>query len=210
VTRKPRSRSQRVPAAQSTRRTLYVFTEGTKTEVLYLQHWYRLCRERVIVEIDDFHGVPLDLVRAACARKRADQREAKRGRGSAFDEYWCMFDVDEFPNLPETYRLAADNQINITVSNPCVELWFLLHFQNQTAALERGLAQTLAKKHLSCEKALTPRALEQLTDRYDVARDRAQKLDTKHEGDGSPPRSNPSSGVWRLIESIQGHRGTSG
>ncbi|MET8863520.1 RloB family protein [Nonomuraea sp. NPDC004580] len=104
MTRKPRSRTQRAPAKLSTRRTLYVFTEGTKTEVLYLQHWNRLFRDRVIVTIDDFHSVPLALVRAASERKRADQREEKRGRGRAFDEYWCMFDVDEFPNLPETGR----------------------------------------------------------------------------------------------------------
>ncbi|MEV4568617.1 RloB family protein [Nonomuraea sp. NPDC049419] len=187
-----------------------MFTEGTKTEVLYLQHWYRLFRDRVIVTIDDFHSVPLSLVRAASERKRADQREAKRGRGRAFDEYWCMFDVDEFPNLPEAFHIAAQHDINIAVSNPCVELWFMLHFQNQTAALERGLAQTLAKKHLACEKALTPRALDQLVDRYEAARRRAQKLDGKHEGDGSPPRSNPSSGVWQLIERVRGQRESDG
>jgi hypothetical protein len=31
----------------------------------------------------------------------------------------------------------------------------------------------------------------------------AIKLDEKHEGDGSPPGTNPSSGVWRLIEVIR-------
>ncbi|MEV0619447.1 RloB family protein [Nonomuraea sp. NPDC050404] len=161
MTRKPQGRAQKPPAELANRRTLHVYTEGAKTEVLYLQHWYRLFRDKVIVTIDDFHGVPHSLVCAASDRKRADQREEKRGRGRAFDEYWCMFDVDEFPNLPQTYQLAAQHQINIVVSNPCVELWFMLHFQEQTAAIERGLAQTLSKKYLSCDKTLTPRALEQ-------------------------------------------------
>jgi hypothetical protein len=180
-----------------------VYTEGTKTEVVYLQHWYRLYRDEVIVTVDDAHGVPSFLVRAAVERKRTDLREEQRGRGRAFDEYWCMFDVDEFPDLPETYRLAAQHEINIAVSNPCIELWFLLHFQERTAALERDLAQKLAKGHLSCGKALTLRALDQLVDNYSVALERAQKLDRKHDGDGSPARSNPSSSIWRLLERIR-------
>ncbi|MGW3348329.1 RloB family protein [Nonomuraea rubra] len=121
----------------------------------------------------------------------------------AFNEYWCMFDVDEFPNLPETYQLAAQHDIKIAVSNPCVELWFLLHFQDQTAALERGPAQTLAKRYLSCGKSLTPDALDQLVQHHGVAMERAEKLDNKHEGDGSPACSNPSSSVWRLVERIR-------
>ncbi|UBU11992.1 RloB family protein [Nonomuraea gerenzanensis] len=203
MTRKPRGRAQKSSAQISERRTLHVYTEGTKTEVIYLQHWHRLYRDRAIVTIDGFHGPPSRLVRAAVDRKRDDQREEKRGRGQAFSEYWCMFDVDEFPNLPETYQLAAQHDIKIAVSNPCVELWFLLHFQDQTASLEGTAAQGLATRHLSCGKSLTPRALEQLVEHYGVAMERAEKLDSKHEGDGSPARSNPSSSVWRLIERIR-------
>ena len=53
---------------------------------------------------------------------------------------------------------------------------------------------------LGCEKNLTVAATDNLYARYDEARSRAQRLDTKHAGDGSPPRSNPSSDVWRLID----------
>ena len=30
------------------------------------------------------------------------------------------------------------------------------------------------------------------------------RLDEKHRGDGTPAPGNPSSGVWRLVESIEG------
>jgi len=37
----------------------------------------------------------------------------------------------------------------------------------------------------------------------EVAVKRAKLLDCKHEGDGSPPRSNPSSDIWRLIDCVR-------
>ena len=39
---------------------------------------------------------------------------------------------------------------------------------------------------------------------YEDAKLRARKLDARHLGI-SPPGSNPSSGVWRVIDSIRGH-----
>ena len=29
------------------------------------------------------------------------------------------------------------------------------------------------------------------------------RLDEKHHGDGSPPGSNPSSGLWRVIDQVR-------
>jgi hypothetical protein len=42
-----------------------------------------------------------------------------------------------------------------------------------------------------------------VTSQYQDARHRAQALDRKHDLDGSPPRSKPSSEAWRLIETIR-------
>lgn len=89
------------------------------------------------------------------------------------------------------------------MSNPCLELWFILHFENQTAYLERDVAQHRAEELLGCSKILTDSALRALAGNYDQARRRAIKLGEKHAGDGSPPASNPSSGMWRLIDVIR-------
>jgi RloB-like protein len=194
---------QRRPSDAAKRRSILVFTEGTKTEPLYLTYWRRLYQQQVIVSIDDFHGAPLSLVKQAAATRKHDLREQRRERGDAYNEYWCVFDVDEFPNIPEALRLPELNDINIALSNPCIELWFLLHFQDQSAVIHRADAQRKAKELLGCHKVLTPQALGQLVELYPVARDRALKLDKKHEGDGSPSRSNPSSDLWHLIERIQ-------
>jgi hypothetical protein len=148
------------------------------------------------------HTSPLQLVQAAVSQKSHDSREARRGRGDTFDQYWCVFDVDEHPGIPEALDLARANDIRIAVSNPCIELWFLIHFENQTAYLSRREAQHKSKQYLKCGKSLTHDALKLLDMNYNSAKERAVKLQGKHKGDDSPKHENPSSNTWRLIEAI--------
>ena len=180
-----------------------VFTEGERTEDGYLVYWRREFRDTAVVSVAEFHGGPLQLVDHAVEAKLREAREQRRSRGKAHDEVWCVFDRDEHPNFAQAIEKATDNAIGVAISNPCIELWFILHFADQTAHLERGAAQHRSRELLGCEKVLTPYALEQLGLRYEDARQRARDLDTKHEGDGSPPRSNPSSSMWRLIDRIR-------
>jgi hypothetical protein len=203
VSHKRGGEPKRRVSGKAKRRSVLVFTEGKKTEPVYLTHWNRAYREKIIVTIDDFHGAPLSLVQQAAARRTADVKEARRGRGDAYSEYWCVFDIDEHPNVGRALELAASSGVSVSVSNPCVELWFLLHFQEQNAAIERHEAQRKAAEYLSRGKTPTSAALAALFSQYEDARRRAQTLDRKHELDGSPPRSNPSSNAWRLIETIR-------
>ena len=183
-------------------RRLLVFTEGRATEPDYIKHWYRMHRDRVLVALDSFHGTPMSLVERAVARKRSDLREERRGRGDAWDEYWCVFDRDEHPYLAEAFSEAASNGISVAFSNPCIELWLMLHFDDRRSHIERSDAKRESRRLLQCEGHLTPGALAQLTERFDVARARAQALERKHQLDGSEPRSNPSSNVWALVERL--------
>jgi hypothetical protein len=83
--------------------------------------------------------------------------------------------------------LAAQHNIHVALSNPCLEVWFLLHFGDQNGFIDRHAAQGQAEAVLHCSKSLS----------------RAIRLDAKHEADGSPPGSNPSSGMWRLVDMIR-------
>lgn len=179
-----------------------VFVEGACTEAGYVNELHRRHRERVIVTIDPFNGGPLQLVEHAVERRRVDKRDEKRGRGRAYDEIWCVFDVDEHPNLDQAVVMARDNEIKLAISSPCLELWFLLHFEDQAAWIDRHEVQRRASEVLRCGKTLTAEALDSLFERYEDARARALQLDEKHRGDGSPERSNPSTNVWQVVESI--------
>jgi hypothetical protein len=177
------------------RDSLLIFTEGKNTEVDYIVLWHRRHRDRILVEVDDTHGDPLTLVKAAVERQRREQREEAKGRGVAHTEYWCVFDRDEHATFDAAVRMAREKKINLAVSNPCLELWFVWHFQDQTAYVERGDVQRMSRKLLGCEKTLDVAALTTLADqdRYDSAKERALRMDARHEGDGSPPGSNPRS-----------------
>jgi len=182
------------------RKDILAFVEGARTEEDYLLHWHREHRLRVNVQIYPQRGTPKTLVDLAIREKVRAERESRRGR--PFDEVWCVFDVDEHPQVEEATAQAQANGVRVAVSNPCLELWFLLHFRDQTAWIDRASAQRASAECLSCRKSLSDDALRALQLRHADARARAQALDVKHAGDGSPQRSNPSSGAWAIVDSI--------
>jgi hypothetical protein len=149
------------------------------------------------------HTTPFELAKSAASERKRDIREEKRGRGEAFHQYWCIFDVDEHPKIPEALELARMNDINIALSSPCLELWFLIHFGNQTAYIDRREAQRRSKAILGCDKILSQQALDLLVVNYDAAKLRAQELETKHIGDGSSRPWNPYSEIWKLVDVIK-------
>lgn len=105
-----------------------------------------------LVQIDEFRGLPMPLVKRAIEAKRQDERNQKKGRGRARDQVWCVFDRDEHPDVEPAMRLAGEHGIRTVLSNPCLELWFLLHFRDQNSYIHRDEAQRLARKHLGCPK----------------------------------------------------------
>lgn len=185
------------------RKRIVVFTEGARTEVSYLEYWARLNRRNVNVDISNQHGVPWSLVNWASRRLREERRDGRRNDGKT--EYWCVFDVNSHPKIPDSIQMAKANGINVAVSNPCIELWFMLHFQDQTAHIGRRDAQSRSQQLLAWhKKALPDEVLGRIAASYEEAKKRARLLDDKHKGDGRPPRSNPSSDVWRLVDRIRG------
>ncbi len=78
----------------------------------------------------------------------------------------------------------------------------MLHFKDRTASIHRHDAQDESKRLLTCGKHLTYQALAALDASFGDAKSRAVQLDRKHLGDGSPPRSNPSTNLWEFVERI--------
>jgi hypothetical protein len=181
-----------------------VICEGCVTEAGYFEALRHKERATLVVEleIDDNGGVPKTLVERAVQKKKAEARKAQRegDKRLGYDAVWCVFDVDEHPNLPDARQQALANEIELAISNPCFELWALLHFQDQGAPLERGHARQLLKKHLpKYDKALP---FEQMDAHYGDAVRRAKALDKRHD-DIDESGANPSTSVHRLTECIR-------
>jgi hypothetical protein len=181
---------------------LIVFTEGRKTEPSYLNQLHRLHRERVVVTIDDFHGGPLELVERAAQRRKHDLRDEKKGKGAAYDEYWCIFDVDEHPHVAQALVMARDNNVQLAVSNPCIELWFVLHKEDRTGWVHRHDIQARCRDLLGFDKTLGDSDVLGLMGAFEAAKRRAEHLDAKHDQDQSPPGNNPSTSAHRLVSRI--------
>ncbi|MCY4629592.1 MAG: RloB family protein [bacterium] len=169
------------------------------TEPGYLIEWAREHRRTIDLRVDRGSAgcAPLTLVRRA--------RELARSRDRDFDEIWCVFDVNAHPDVNSAIAEARDSGIQVAVSNPCFELWMVLHVENREAYVHRHEIQRRARElGLLDGKSIPESARQRLTDGYEDAKRRARQLDTRHLG-VSPPGSNPSSGVWRLVDSIRGH-----
>ncbi|HKC62996.1 MAG TPA: RloB family protein [Pyrinomonadaceae bacterium] len=182
---------------------ILVVCEGRITEPQYFDAFRREEENRLVdVRIDSEGGAPKTLVERAANRKKESEEEARRARDEnlKYDEVWCVFDVDEHPRLPDARQQARDNGINLAISNPCFELWLLLHFREQNAHIERKAVATLLKKHIRNYRKHV--SFETLRDGYLEAVQRAQQLDRRH-ADVGTEGDNPSTNVYILTECIR-------
>lgn len=183
-----------------------VFCEGERTEPEYLDALKRRPSVRDVAAVDlrveTGHGgsVPRTLVTMATeARSKAIDEEAE------IDEFWCVFDVEwprNHPGLGEAVQQARVNGIKLAVSNPCFELWLILHFQDHGSWLDNNQARRLRRQlDGSGDKGLEAARYTPLT--ADAAR-RAAELDRRHLQDGTVfPHDNPSSGMHCLLAAVE-------
>ncbi len=106
-----------------------IATEGEKTEekyLTYLNFSKVINRNLKFVEVlpaKDGESSPRSVL------KRLDNFRTTNIRYED-DQYWIMIDRDrwDIPQLTEVAREAFQKKYNLAVSNPCFELWLLLHF----------------------------------------------------------------------------------
>jgi hypothetical protein len=206
MARRFRDRDQHIgrsPAKRERKHRILVVCEGKLTEPEYfkaLQHEFR--NRLVHVEIDKQAGVPMTVVKRAIEMDSQANAEAKQKRNDdlKYDDVWCVFDVDEHPHLPEALELAKKSGVKVALSNPCIELWAILHFQEQNEQLHRHEAQRALRQHLPrYDKVLD---FDKMKAWYARAVERARSLQKKAEATSDPNR-NPSTGVYLLTELIR-------
>lgn len=196
--RRPARRQQQIEA----RERILVLCEGKNTEPQYIDGFRRWCRNPLVeVVIPNIHGVPLTLVREAKKLRDEAREQANREHDDflAYDRVWCVFDVDEHPNLPEAMNMAKGNAIELAISNPCFELWLVLHFRDNPGLQHRHTLQSMMKGFVpNYDKRVDFSAYEST---YRLALARARRLARQADDDGEPHR-NPTTGVFLLTELI--------
>lgn len=138
-----------------------------------------------------------------------------------YDEKWIVIDRDEVEfkgkgfgghtqeNFDNAIKSASENGISVACSNPCFELWIVLHFEYLQSVTSRDYVQTKAKdllnsvlgKNNQIKKIDGMKALKDLylilKDKTDIARKYAEKLE-----ENEKIKANPSTGVYRLLDAI--------
>lgn len=182
---------------------LLVVCEGEVTEPQYLSGFRRAQGANTVrLHVEAPGGDPRALVmRAAELRNEAaDRARRERDDNLAYDEVWCVFDVDDHARLPAARALAEETGIHLAVSNPCFELWLILHFREHGAHLTSKRAAQLLGKHVrDYHKHVR---YEDLAPGYADAVERAALLERRHSEAGTEG-GNPSTGVHHLTEQIR-------
>ena len=194
------SLKRRSPFKESNRLILVV-CEGEVTEVSYFKEFPRY--ERI-------HGIQIDPIGVGCdpetvvnhaiKKMQEKERKSRKGSGSAYDEIWAVFDIDEHDKdrVYTAKRNAEKHGINIAISNPCFEIWLLMHLEDSRSYVEGSeLTKRIRRYYSDYKKYLCYSYLQK--GRKDAYR-RAIVLDNQHKREGTD--GNPSSDMWKFLESI--------
>lgn len=161
----------------------FVFCEG-KTEIAYIKFLRSLYR------------VPIQVIpkKGKSNISKDDIENSKRDYVTTNqDKTFLMFDLDVAGVLEHLQKIP---DAELLVSNPCVELWFLLHYQEQKTKLtSKKCIQKLQSFTKDYKKGvLSEEEKNVLAANRDVAIKRAKLLEEY---------DNPSTTIYRLLELLK-------
>lgn len=106
-----------------------IYSEGRNTEPEYFRA-VKKCFMGALVHLELIApaGVPMTIAEKACLDV---SKKSKRKKGaSSFeenDEVWAVFDRDEHPKCDEAIAKCQTSGVGVAFSDPCFELWLILH-----------------------------------------------------------------------------------
>ena len=206
-TRNDRFRLRRHKAELDPKRRFTIYCEGKNTEPQYFEAIRRIYRDSLLV-IHSAVGVPKTIAERAVGdlKQRRPARERRRGKSqfAARDEVWVVFDRDKHPGFEDAIRRCQQNGIRVGPSNPCFELWLVLHDQDHNAPvrpdqIQSILSQLQPEYHRRHSKVLD---FDALVLRVIDAEGRAERQLELRKSVGDP-FGNPSTRVGKLTSSIR-------
>jgi len=190
-----------------------IVCEGKETEPSYFENFKKRDKPLKIEIVKNAAGKSYPaLIKKAVESKRkyVDGTESKW-------DVWCVSDVDVDYKTPDSQsarnkqlkeyaKNATDNNFKIALSNPCFEVWFLLHFTPNIGYMQDcNTVEKVLSKHLhNYQKNRDVFGL--LADKLESAVSNGKKLKQYHEEKGKKDfidvAVNPYTNVWELVESL--------
>ena len=197
---------RRKSAKRAPRKIVVLVTEGLKTEPEYFKKFNSLFDKSVLeLRIVKGVGVPSTVVDVAIEEKERLQSERRKNSFANNDEVWAVFDRDEHPSFHEKCIECLERQIELACSNPCFELWLILHFENfgrqdSRHAVQKRLQQLWPAYDPKGQKCVD---LGALFERLEAAENRAEAHERQRQEEGDRFGC-PSSSVYKLTRSLRG------
>lgn len=140
--------NDRVRKIRKRKNKILIAVEGTnKTEKIYFSNFDDGKKPYTITIAKGNDTDQLGMIKLLS--KEIDKRDIDLSNG---DIAFCVFDTDintkKNKIIEDAINLAKEKGIRIITSTPCIELWFLLHFEYTTARLSNNSVIKRLKKYL--------------------------------------------------------------
>ena len=123
---------RRISSTRVVKQSFLIICEGENTELDYFNA-FRLTSANI-------KAIGQGISTIGLVQKAIRIKEDERHKGYSYDQYWVVFDKDDFPNndFNNAITLAENNGIKVAYSNQAFELWFLLHYNLIQGAMHRS------------------------------------------------------------------------
>ncbi len=174
------------------RQRFLIICEGEKTEPNYFSSFRA---PRSVIKVKSFRYSTRQLVEKAVELKQIYEEQ--------YDQYWCIFDREEFTAIDfnSAFKIARRHNIKIAYSNEAFELWYLLHF----VYLDTGISRQEYIRRLENKEMLGHKyqknsnsMYSELVERQSIAIRNASNLLANY-NPPNPAEDNPSTTVHKLV-----------
>lgn len=188
-----------------------IVCEGAKSEPLYfkdLRRRLRLTAVQVDVYGEECDSDPISVVEFAIKKKEERDRLSRSGTTQlpAYETVWCVCDCEASHHNP-TLQAAIDkanslNYMQLALSNPAFEYWYLLHFEFTTRPfMNADEVINALEKHLPAYQKNSSQ-FGHLFEQMDTAIENAKRVLAAHP-EPSVSFPHPSTFVHELVESLK-------
>jgi hypothetical protein len=191
---------------------ILIGTEGAnKTETLYFSRFNRLNGSYIVRFAKGNDTDPVKIAKSVYKSIQDEALDIENG-----DLAFCVCDTDvdyaKEDALQRAMRFSKSKDIEMILSNPCFEVWFLLHFTFSTRCFNSNADVIAALRSYLPDYEKSRDIFEALLPRIERAKDNAVKLDRHHAEARHAPETlacNPSSIVYKIVEKLlQNHSKT--
>ncbi len=198
---------KRQEAFKEPRKSILIVCEGEKTEPIYFNALKETLRLIMVdVEIVGEGGAPITVVnRAIALREERKQIVKKSLTKTEYEVIYCVFDVEAptpHGSLTGAVGMAHAHNLEVILSNPCFEYWYILHFRKTSAPFSssQDAKSALRREHSAYSESDTTIFNVVYPKTSDAIKHSKEVLKEQHNDAEDLRNCNPSTHVHKIVE----------